>query len=142
LNDNDTQAETAVPRGGLDVRIAQHLVEQARTEGLELTGPDGLLAAITTNVIQAALEAEMTVQTGVGPVELDLPRDRAGEFEPRIAPKHSRRIDGFDEAVVSLYAKGLTTGEIQAHLAEIYGAEVSRDTISRVTDAVAAELDE
>ncbi|HEU5129579.1 MAG TPA: IS256 family transposase [Glycomyces sp.] len=165
MNDNGT------PSGGLDVRIAEELVEKARAEGLSLTGPDGLLAAVTKNVIQAALEAEMTehlgfekgdrvtaaaagegnhrngtskktVQTGVGPVELDIPRDRAGSFEPAIVPKHTRRIGGFDEAVVSLYAKGLTTGEIQAHLAEIYGAEVSRDTISKVTDAVAAELDE
>jgi putative transposase len=64
LNDNDAQVETAAPRGGLDVRIAQDLVEQARAEGLALTGPDGLLAAITKNVIQVALEAEMTEHLG------------------------------------------------------------------------------
>jgi putative transposase len=72
-------------------------------------------------------------------VTLDGPRDREGTFSPVIVPKHSRRLDGFDEAIVSLYAKGLTTGEIQSHLDEIYGAEVSKDTISRITDAVNAE---
>jgi putative transposase len=171
LNDNGTQSEMVAGHGGLDVRIAEELVERARTEGLALTGPDGLLAAIKKNIIQAALEAETTehlgftkgdrarsaenasgnhrngtsketVQTRVGPVELDIPRDRASEFEPRIVPKHCRCIGGFDQAVVSLYAKGLTTGEIQAHLAEIYGAKVSRGTISKITDAVAAELEE
>lgn len=171
MNDNATETETAASGGALDVRIAEELVEKARAEGLDLTGPDGLLAQITKNVIQAALEAEMTehlgyakgdragaadvgegnhrngtskktVQTGIGPVELDIPRDRASEFEPAIVPKHARRVGGFDEAIVSLYAKGLTTGEITAHLAEIYGAEVSKETVSKVTDAVAAELAE
>lgn len=65
-----------------------------------------------------------------------------GEFGPRIVPKHARRVTGFDEAVVSLYAKGLTTGEIRAHLTEIYGADISRETISKITDAVAGELAE
>jgi putative transposase len=81
-----------------------------------------------------------TVHTEVGPVRLDIPRDRAGSFDPQIVPKHARRVGGFDEAIISLYAKGLTTGEIQAHLAEIYGTDVSRDLISRVTDAVVDEL--
>ena len=73
---------------------------------------------------------------------LEVPRDRAGTFEPTIVPKHQRRIGGFDESVISLYAKGLTTGEISAHLEEIYGAEISKDTISRITDAVNAEATE
>lgn len=75
-------------------------------------------------------------------MRLDVPRDRAGSFEPQIVPKHARRITGFNEAIVSLYAKGLTTGEIQAHLHDIYDVEVSRDLVSRVTDAVAGELAE
>ncbi|MGI8336941.1 IS256 family transposase [Actinomadura scrupuli] len=134
---------------------------------MSLVGPDGLLAGVTKTVLQAALEAEMaehlgydkgerpqvpsgnhrngtsvkTVLTEVGPVSVDVPRDRAGEFTPQIVPKHARRIEGFDEAIVSLYAKGLTTGEIRAHLAEIYQVQVSRDLISRVTDKVVEELE-
>jgi transposase-like protein len=146
--------------------LAQQLVDRARAEGLELVGPNGLLAGVTKQVVETALEAEMrehlgygpheralatnvrngrsskTLQTDVGPVQIEVPWDRAGTFDPRIVPKHSRRLDGFDEAIISLYAKGLTTGEIQAHLSEIYGADVSRETISKVTDAVAQELAE
>lgn len=80
------------------------------------------------------------MHTEVGPVPLDVPRDRHGSFEPQIVPKHSRRVEGFADAIISLYAKGLTTGEIQAHLAEIYSTDVSKDLISRVTDQVVDEL--
>ncbi len=151
---------------GLEVRIARQLLDQAKMEGVSLVGPDGLLAGVTKAVLQAALDAEMadhlgyekgerppfpcgnhrngtspkTVLTEVGPIPLEVPRDRAGKFEPQIVPKHARRVEGFNEAIVSLYAKGLTTGDIRAHLAEIYGVEVSRDLISKVTDAVADEL--
>ncbi|WP_243707964.1 transposase [Micromonospora sp. KC606] len=79
-----------------------------------------------------------TVQTEVGPVRIQVPRDRAGSFTPRIVPRHARRLDGFNEAILSLYAKGLTTGEISAHLADVYDADVSRELISRVTPTVAA----
>jgi transposase-like protein len=158
-------AETA-PGAGLDVRIAAELLERARVEGVSLVGPGGLLQQVTRTVLQTALEAEMadhlgyergeapppgagnhrngsspkTVRTEVGDVRLDVPRDRQGSFAPVIVPKHARRLDGFDEAIISLYAKGLTTGEIQAHLAEIYDVQVSRDLVSRVTDKVAEEL--
>ena len=74
--------------------------------------------------------------TEVGPVEIDVPRDRDGSFEPKIVPKRTRRLSGVDELVISLSAKGLTTGEVQAHLAEVYGADVSRQTISTITDKV------
>ena len=85
----------------------------------------------------ATATSAKTVQTDVGAIRLAVPRDRAGSFEPLVVPKHARRVGGFDDGdLVSLYAKGLTTGEIQAHLAEVYGAEVSRDLISKVTDAV------
>jgi hypothetical protein len=77
-----------------------------------------------------------TVLTEVGPVEIDVPRDRDGSFEPKIVAKRQRRLSGVDELVISLSAKGLTTGEVQAHLAEVYGAEVSRQTISTITDKV------
>src|SRR5436305_2257171 len=77
-----------------------------------------------------------TVLTDVGPVEIDVPRDRDATFEPRIVGKRKRRLSGVDELVISLSAKGLTTGEVQAHLVEVYGAEVSRQTISTITDKV------
>jgi putative transposase len=145
--------------------LAEQLMARAKEEGIDLVGPDGMLTKVTKSVLEAALGAELTehlgyephdpagrnggnsrngsttkvVHTDVGPVSIEVPRDRDGSFSPVIVPKHSRRLEGFDEAVVSLYAKGLTTGEIQAHLGEIYGAEVSKDTISRITDSVNAE---
>jgi hypothetical protein len=76
------------------------------------------------------------VITDVGSVEVDVPRDRDASFAPQIVAKRQRRLGGVDDLVISLVAKGLTTGEVQAHLAEIYGAEVSRDTISTITDRV------
>lgn len=147
-------------------RLAEELLERSRAEGLRLVGPDGLLAGITKAVLETALETELsdhlgydkgdpagrggsnarnghgskTVHTDLGPVRIKVPRDRAGTFTPQLVPTHARRIGGFDEAILSLYAKGLTTGEIQAHLGEVYGAEVSRDLVSRVTDAVNDEL--
>lgn len=81
------------------------------------------------------------MRTEVGPVRIQVPRDRAGSFAPRIVLKHVRRLDGFNEAVLSLYAKGLTTGENSAHLADVYDADVSRELISRVTDSVLEEME-
>lgn len=75
-----------------------------------------------------------------GPVEIEVPRDREGTFEPMIVAKRQRRLTGVDEMVLSLYAKGLTTGEISAHLDEIYGAKVSKETISRITDKILEEM--
>jgi transposase-like protein len=149
-----------------DKEIAERLVAQAREPGIELVGPDGFLTRITKSVLEAALDAEMTehlgyevgdpagrgsgnsrngttrkmVNTDIGPVSLDVPRDRAGEFEPVTVPKHQRRLTGFNDSIISLYAKGLTTGEIADHFYEQYGAEVSKDTISRITDSVNAEV--
>ncbi len=80
------------------------------------------------------------VLTDVGPVEIEVPRDRDGSFEPQLVKKHQRRLSGVDEMVISLVAKGLTTGEVQAHMAEVYGADVSRDTISRITDRILEEM--
>ncbi len=146
--------------------LAEQLVARAREEGVDLVGPNGFLTKVTKSVLEAALNAEMTehlgyephdpagrgsgnsrngttkktVNTDIGPVVIEVPRDREGNFEPVIVPKHARRLDGFNESIISLYAKGLTTGEISEHLAEIYGAEVSKDTISRITDAIGPEL--
>lgn len=152
---------------GLQV-LAQGLVSAARTQGVQLTGPGGLLTGLTKQVLETALQVEMaehlgyqqgdpsgqgsgnsrngttpkTVRTDIGEVRLDVPRDRAGTFAPVVVPKHTRRIAGFDEAVISLYAKGMTTGDIANHLADVYGTEVSRDLVSTVTDAVVAEMTE
>jgi transposase-like protein len=156
----------AVPAAPRPVELAESLVEQARVEGVELVGPGGLLGDLTKRVLEASLEAEMdahlgytkhdpagrdggnsrngtltkTVTTEVGPVEIDVPRDRDGSFEPKIVRKRQRRLGGVDEMVMSLTAKGLTTGEVQAHLAEVYGSDVSRETISKITDAVVGEM--
>jgi transposase-like protein len=81
-----------------------------------------------------------TVRTEIGDVTLAVPRDRAGTFDPQIVRKHQRRLTGFDDAVISLYAKGMTTGDIAAHLAQVYDAEVSRDLVSRVTDQVVTDM--
>ncbi|GAA3021377.1 hypothetical protein Sfulv_59720 [Streptomyces fulvorobeus] len=78
----------------------------------------------------------MTALTHAGPVEISVPRDRDASFDPKIVKKRQKRLSGVDEMVISLTAKGLTTGEVQAHLAEVYGADVSRQTISTITDKV------
>jgi transposase-like protein len=146
--------------------LAEALLEQAREQGVSLLGPGGLLAGLTKNVLETALEAEITehlgherhaaagngnvrngtraktVLTEVGPVEIDVPRDREGSFEPQILKKRQRRLDGIDEVVLSLTARGLTTGEIAAHFDDVYGATVSRDTISRITEKVSEEMGE
>lgn len=146
------------------------MVAQAREQGLELTGPDGLLKLFTKNVLETALGEEMTEHLGheknradterdtanvrngtrpktvisdaVGEVEIDVPRDREGTFDPAIVKKRQKRLGSVDEVVLSLYAKGLTTGEISAHFADIYGASVSKETVSRITDKVLAEMEE
>jgi transposase-like protein len=149
-------------------QLAQELVDAARAEGVELVGPGGLLTGLTKTVLETALEAEMsehlgydkhdpagdhsgnsrngtrtkTVLTEIGPVEIEVPRDRDASFEPAIVKKRQRRLDGIDEIVLSLTARGLTTGEVAAHFAEVYGATVSKDTISRITDKVIEEMTE
>ncbi|MEU1527835.1 IS256 family transposase [Nocardia rhamnosiphila] len=149
---------------------AVELVRMAKEQGLSLTGPDGLLQQFTKTVLETALNEEMTEHLGfepneapaeresanvrngtrsktvltetTGPVPIEVPRDRDGSFEPQIVKKRQRRLTGVDEIVLSLYAKGLTTGEISAHFAEIYGASVSKETVSRITDKVIAEMQE
>jgi putative transposase len=150
-------------------QAAVELVRLAKEQGLSLTGPDGLLKQLTKTVLETSLNEEMTEHLGyekhdpagagtgnirngtrpktvltenTGPVDIDVPRDRAGTFEPQIVRKRQRRLNGVDEVVLSLYAKGLTTGEISAHFAEIYGASVSKETISRITDKVIEEMND
>ncbi len=155
--------------GGDDAAMrgwAEELVARARREGVELTGDNGLLTDLVRQVLQTGLEVEMTdhlgyephavegrgsgnsrngsypktVTTDVGKVGLRVPRDRNASFEPATVPKGRRRLDGLSTQVISLYAKGMSTGDIQAHLAEMYGTDISRDTISRITDAVVEDL--
>ena len=86
--------------------------------------------------------AKTVISDAVGEVRIGVPRDRDGTFEPQIVKKRQRRLTEVDEIVLSLYAKGLTTGEISAHFAEIYGASISKETVSRITDKVVAEMAE
>ena len=81
-----------------------------------------------------------TVLTEIGPVEIDVPRDIDASFDPQIVKKRQRRLTGVDEIVLSLTARGLTTGEISAHFAEVYGASVSKETVSKITDKVVEEM--
>jgi transposase-like protein len=146
----------------LDERLLDQLVGQARERGVKLAGEGGLLQALTKRLLESALEGEITdhlgyakhdaagdnsgnsrngrrtktVITDVGPIEIEVPRDRDGSFEPRIVRKRQRRLSGVDEMVLSLSARGLTHGEISAHLKDVYGADVSKQTISTITDKV------
>ncbi|SCE92223.1 Transposase, Mutator family [Micromonospora chaiyaphumensis] len=121
------------PAEGVDAELIAQLVEQARAAGLQLTGDGGLLQQLTKRVLESALEGEITGHLGYDKGD---PRDRDGSFGPQIVKERQRRLSGVDDMVISLSAKVLTTGEIQAHLAEVYGAEVSRQTISTITDKV------
>ena len=147
-------------------QLAQQLLAQAKEQGVELVGPDGLLNQLTKRVLETALEEEMsehlgydkhdpvgrnrgnsrngvrskTVLTEIGPVEIDVPRDIDASFDPQIVKKRQRRLTGVDEIVLSLTARGLTTGEISAHFAEVYGASVSKETVSKITDKVVEEM--
>jgi putative transposase len=165
----DVAAKKKQAEQSAEQQAAAELVRLAREQGLSLTGPDGLLKQLTKTVIESALAEEMTEHLGYekhdpagagtgnirngargktvlteasGPVEIEVPRDRAGTFEPQIVKKRQRRLEGVDQIVLSLYAKGLTTGEISAHFAEIYGASVSKETISRITDRVLEEMND
>ena len=147
-----------------------HIRAHGQGKGLDLTGPDGLLRQFTRSVPETALDEETTEHLGrakhkkskdgraantrngttaktvaadsVGPVRIEVPRDRDGSSEPVVVRKRQRRLPGVDEVVPSPYARGLAAGEISAHFQEIYGADVSRETVSRITARVVAEKDE
>jgi transposase-like protein len=166
-SDDGDAREDVVPAAGFEMRdFAAEIVARSRAEGVELTGENGLLTAMVREVLQTGLEVELadhlgyerydragdnsgnsrngsypkTVTTEIGEVTVAVPRDRNGTFEPQTVPKHQRRLDGLTGNVLSLYAKGMTTGDIQAHLFEIYDTEISRETISKITDAIVAEM--
>ena len=152
-----------VSRSETERAAVRELVKAARARGEDLTGPDGLLKVLTKDVLEIALEEEMTEHLGydkhaaegrnnansrngtraktvttpaAGEVVIEVPRDRDGTFEPVIVKKRQRRLNDVDAVVLSLFARGLTTGEISAHFAEVYGVSISKDTISRITDKV------
>lgn len=137
-------------------------------EGLELLGPDGVLTDLTSRIMNRALEAELsdhlgyergdpaghgsgnnrnratpkTVLTDAGAMPLRVPRDRNGEFEPKLVPKHARRLNGFNDIVLSSVAKGITVRDVQSHLSDAYQVDVSPELVSKITDAVLPELRE
>jgi putative transposase len=143
--------------------LAALAAEKTAEGGLRLMGEGGILPELAQHLMQAALEAEMDlhlaaeagrvggrgsrsggntrngyrrkkVMTEVGPVTVQVPRDRLGTFSPRLLPKYARRTGALDEMVLSLTAKGLTSGEIVAHLAEVYGMTTTKETVSTITD--------
>ena len=148
--------------------LAERLVEQARTDGVELTGEAGLLTGLVQRVLQVGLEAEMTdhlgyephevkgrgsgnsrngsypktVATDVGDVTVEVPRDRNATFDPVTVPKGVRRLDGVEAMVVSLYGKGMSCADIGVFLEESYGQQVSKDTISRITDRIVDDMNQ
>jgi putative transposase len=151
--------------GESELEISDEVLDQllaGASSAEEIAGPDGVLAHLTRRLLNRALEAELTAHLGYeageappggagnsrngkpgktvitdqGPLRISSPRDRRGTFEPQIVKKRQTRWVGFDEKVISLYARGLTVREIRGHLAEIYGTEISPDLISKITDAV------
>jgi putative transposase len=157
-----------LPGGGeIPDEMIDQLLAGARTEE-EIAGPGGVLAQLTKRLIERALEVELTEHVGYEPhmeppggagntrngttpktliteqgrVPIDAPRDRDGSFEPRIVRKRQRRFVGFDDKILALYSRGLSVRDIAAHLEEIYGVKVSRELISKVTDAVMDDVRE
>ena len=155
----------------MDDRLLDALLERSRDEagGLRLTGEGSMLGELVRAVLERALEAELTahlgyerndragrgggpgnyrngsiaktVQTGVGPVGLAVPRDRAGTFEPLLVPKRAGRVaGGLDDMVISLYAHGMSVRDILHHLEQVYGTQLSHETVSRITDQVLEEV--
>ena len=140
------------------MKVSDALIDQLIGDGKtteELFGQGGLISQLTKRLIDRSLESEIfhhlgyekhasegnntgnsrngstpkTVKTSTSELDLSIPRDREGEFEPQLIKPHQRRFTGFDELVLSLYGKGMTVRDIQAHLEETYGSEVSKDLI-------------
>lgn len=146
----------------IDDVTLDRLMAQVDSEGLELLGPDGVLTELTSRIMNRAMDAEMTehlgyengdpagygsgnnrngssakmVLTDAGAVPVKVPRDRNGEFEPRLVAKHARRLDGFNDIVLSLVSRGMSTRDVRAHLKAAYKVEISPELVSKITDAV------
>ena len=156
---DDSTAVTLKPE------LVEELMKAVRSPA-DLFGPEGLFHRLKAAMMERMLEAEMaehlgfdknavegrnagnsrngyttkTVKTDTGPVDIRVPRDRQGTFEPKLVAKHQRRLEGFDEKVLALYARGMSVRDIQGHLRELYGTDVAPDLITRVTDAVLDEM--
>jgi len=166
-----TEANTT-DSGDVRAAVPDELIDQVMSKvdagGLQLLGDGGVLAELTKRILERALDEELTdhlgyergdragrgsgnnrngataktVLTEVGAVDLAVPRDRNGTFDPKLVPKHARRLAGFNQNIIGLYARGLTVRDIRRELARMYGVEVSPELISRVTDGVVDELND
>jgi putative transposase len=160
------------PPPGSDSGVSDEVIDAVMASvdagGLELLGPDGVLAELTKRILERGLAEELTDHLGyesgdpagrgsgnnrngttpktvlseIGAIDVDVPRDRNGTFEPRLVPKGARRLEGFNRNIVQLYARGLSVRDIRRELARMYGVEVSPALISKVTDGVVDELAE
>ena len=154
-------------RNRLSDGVIDELLAGARTEE-EIVGPGGVLSQLTKRLVERALQAELTEHLGYephqeppggtgntrngstaktlatehGPAEIKTPRDRKASFDPQLVRKGQRRFEGFDDKILALYSRGLSTRDIERHLAELYGVNVGRDLISRVTDTVMDDVRE
>lgn len=141
-------------------------MDRIDAEGLQLLGPQGVLTGLTKRITERAIDVELTdhlgyergdprgrgsgnsrngtspksVLTDAGGIDLDVPRDRASSFEPRLVPKGERRLSGFNELVCGLVSRGMTTRDVQGHIADVYGVDISAELVSRITDAILPEL--
>jgi putative transposase len=159
-------SKTTTKPGDGERAAIREMVKSAKERGLDITGPDGLLKLFTKTVLETALEEEITEHLGydkhdpvgrdgknsrngtrtktvisdaAGEITIEVPRDREGSFSPVIVRKRQRRLGDVDKIILSLYGKGMTTGEISAHFAEVYGVSVSSTVISTITDKVVEE---
>ena len=160
--DRPTRSET-IPE-----ELVDELMAKVHADGLELLGEGGVLAELTKRILERALDEELSAELGyergdptgngsgnsrngttpkrvlteIGPIDLEIPRDRNATFEPVIVPKGARRLEKFNANIIGLYTRGLSTRDIRKELRRMYGVEVSADLISRVTDGVLDELSE
>lgn len=162
---NKAPPQTNKDRTALKAEFIDQIVSEM-SDGEDLFGPEGTFTKLKGAVMERLLQAELdhhlegpdaasessrngrngysdkTVQTETGPVRVRVPRDRSGTFEPQLVKKHQRRVEGFDDKVLALYSRGMTVRDIQSHLRELYGTEVSHELISKATDAVLPEFRE
>ena len=151
----------------LDGLLPREALEElvAEIDPQDIVGPGGLITQLAGRVVEAALRAELTahlghpaggvpaagnvrnggtsktLKTDLGPVRISTPRDRDASFQPRLVAKGQTRLAGLDDRIIDMYAGGMSARDIAEHLTELYGVDVGRDTISRVTAAVQADID-
>jgi len=152
----------------IDDAVLERLIDQIDAEGLELLGPDGILSELTSRIMNRALAVEMadhlgyekgdpagwgsgnnrngsypkTVLTDAGGVDIEVPRDRNGNFEPVLVPKHQRRLGGFNDLILGLVSRGMTVRDVRSYVADLYQVEISPEQVSTITDAIIPELRE